>query len=146
MGAPSAGRNHLDDSVLILLPFVALLGGMLLELLGAGLLSARAKGWLALVSALAALGGVLAAWPRLLAGHALEASFAPGTAHPLGLPCGRPVLPVRPHGGRIGTAVLLYSISYMARERGATRFYALILLFIAGSCTWSTRPTCSCCT
>jgi multicomponent Na+:H+ antiporter subunit A len=123
----------LDDSVLILLPFVALLGGMLLELLGAGLLSARAKGWLALVSALAALGGVLAAWPRLLAGHALEASFGAWDG-PIRLAFhvdGLSFLFALMAAG-IGTAVLLYSISYMARERGATRFYALILLFIAG--------------
>jgi len=106
---------------------------MLLELLGAGLLSARAKGWLALVSALAALGGVLAAWPRLLAGHALEASFGAWDG-PIRLAFhvdGLSFLFALMAAG-IGTAVLLYAISYMAHERGATRFYALILLFIAG--------------
>ena len=32
----------------------------------------------------------------------------------------------------IGSAVLLYSVAYMDREKGTTRFYALMLIFIAG--------------
>jgi len=32
----------------------------------------------------------------------------------------------------IGAAVLLYSVGYMAHEKGTTRFYSFVLIFIAG--------------
>jgi NADH:ubiquinone oxidoreductase subunit 5 (subunit L)/multisubunit Na+/H+ antiporter MnhA subunit len=35
-------------------------------------------------------------------------------------------------GTGLGSAVLLYSIGYMAHDRGATRFYAFMLTFICG--------------
>jgi multicomponent Na+:H+ antiporter subunit A len=35
-------------------------------------------------------------------------------------------------GAGIGSAVLLYSVGYMEKEKGATRFYSLVLIFIAG--------------
>ena len=35
-------------------------------------------------------------------------------------------------GAGIGTAVLLYAVTYMDHEKGTTRFFSLILIFIAG--------------
>jgi multicomponent K+:H+ antiporter subunit A len=116
------------------LPLAALAAGALLELLLARLLSPRAKGWLAFGSGLAALGGALGLMAPIAAGSALEATLIPWDRG----------VPLRYHidglslvfilmATGIGTAILLYCIHYMADEReGATRFYALMLTFMAG--------------
>jgi multicomponent Na+:H+ antiporter subunit A len=123
----------LTDTALILIPHAALLGGILLEGLGARLLSSRAKGWLALAAVLAALAGVAAAWPAVLAGHPLQASFGHWDG-PIRLAYRVDGLSFlfALMGTGIGAAVVLYSVSYLERERAATRFYSLVLLFIAG--------------
>ena len=59
----------------ILMPLAMLFGGVLLQLVLAGVLTARAKGWLALLSGVGALAGVLAIWPTILAGRAFDLSF-----------------------------------------------------------------------
>jgi multicomponent Na+:H+ antiporter subunit A len=121
------------DSALILIPHAALAGGILLELLGARLLSGRAKGWLAVAAVLAALAGVAAAWPAVLAGRAVEARFGAWDGpvqlayHLDGLSFLFALM-----GTGIGAAVALYAVAYLEREPAATRFYALVLLFIAG--------------
>lgn len=118
---------------LVLIPVGALLVGVLLILALAGLLSARAKGWIAFASSLVALGGVLALWPLTRSGQVVEAHFlawdgpAALAYHVDGL---SQLFALMATG--IGTAILLYSIAYMARDPAPARFYTLMLLFIAG--------------
>ncbi|MDR3776130.1 MAG: proton-conducting transporter membrane subunit [Terracidiphilus sp.] len=106
---------------------------MLLQLILAGALTARAKGWLALFSGVSALAGVLAIWPTILAGGAFDIAFGHWDGpiqlayHIDGLSFLFALM-----GAGIGSAVLLYSVGYMEKEKGATRFYSLVLIFIAG--------------
>jgi len=116
-----------------LIPLAMLLGGVLLQLILAGVLTARAKGWLALLSGVGALAGVLAIWPTILAGGAFDIAFGHWDGpiqlayHIDGLSFLFALM-----GAGIGSAVLLYSVGYMEKEKGATRFYSLVLIFIAG--------------
>lgn len=118
---------------LILLPLIALLVGVAIELVLARVLSARGKGWLAFVSCIAALVGVTLIWSPILRGETLELqltiSITPAALayHADGLSFLFALM-----AAAIGAAVLLYSIAYMAEDKGATRFYALMLVFIAG--------------
>ena len=124
----------MNDTWLVLIPILALVAGMALEAVFAGVLSPRAKGWVAFLSGLTSLAGVIAACPAVLsAGRVVNVNF--------GLWDGPVQLAYRIDGlslmfalmgAGIGTAVLLYSVSYMEREKGTTRFYCLILTFIAG--------------
>jgi multicomponent Na+:H+ antiporter subunit A len=106
---------------------------VLLQLLLAGVLSARAKGWLALISGVGSLAGVVAAWPTIMAGRVFDTTF--------GLWDGPIRLAYHVDGlsflfaimaAGIGSAVLLYSVGYMEDDKGTTRFYSLVLVFIAG--------------
>jgi multicomponent K+:H+ antiporter subunit A len=116
------------------LPLAALAAGALLELLLGRVLSPRAKGWLAFGSGLTALAGALGLIAPIAAGSALEGTLVPWDR---GVPLryhvdGLSLVFVLMATG-IGTAILLYCIHYMADEReGVTRFYALMLTFIAG--------------
>ena len=116
-----------------LLPLGVLFAGVLLQLILAGVLTARAKGWLALLSGLGALAGVLAVWPTILAGRTFDLALGHWDGpiqlayHIDGLGFLFALM-----GAGIGSAVLLYSVGYMEKEKGATRFYALMLIFIAG--------------
>ena len=117
----------------VLMPLGMLLGGVLLQLVLAGAISARAKGWLALLSGLGALAGVVAIWPAIIAGHAFDIKFGHWDG-PIQLAYrvdGLSFLFALMAVG-IGSAVLLYAVSYMEEEKGATRFYCLVLIFIAG--------------
>jgi multicomponent K+:H+ antiporter subunit A len=115
-------------------PFAALMAGVLVELLLGRALSPRVKGWVAFASGLAALSGALALIPPIAAGQAVEGTLFPWDK---GIPLryhvdGLSLVFVLMATG-IGTAILLYCIRYMAGEReGATRFYALMLTFMAG--------------
>jgi NADH:ubiquinone oxidoreductase subunit 5 (subunit L)/multisubunit Na+/H+ antiporter MnhA subunit len=117
----------------ILIPLTMLFGGVLLQLVLAGVLSARVKGWLALLSGVSALAGVLAIWPTILAKRAFDLTFGHWDGpiqlayHIDGLSLLFALM-----GAGIGSAVLLYSIGYMEKEKGTTRFYSLVLIFIAG--------------
>lgn len=117
----------------VLVPIGILLAGVILEGLLAGLLSARAKGWLAFLSSLGGLIGVLGLWPAMLAGRTVDVAF--------GLWDGPIQLAYHIDGvsflfalmaAGIGSAVLLYSVGYMEKEKGTTRFFVLMLVFIAG--------------
>jgi len=120
-------------SVFTLLPICILAVGVLLQLALARVLSPAGKGWLAFGSALIALGVVLVRLPLI---HQVEARdvhvltwdgpitlayHIDGLSHLFAF-----------MATGIGTAILLYSIAYMARDRAATRFYVLMLIFIAG--------------
>lgn len=116
------------------MPLAALVAGALLQLLLARALSPRGKGWLASASGLVALLGALRLTPAIATGGRVEATLLswdrsiPLRYHVDGLSL---VFVLMATG--IGTAILLYCIGYMAEERdGATRFYALMLTFMAG--------------
>jgi multicomponent Na+:H+ antiporter subunit A len=119
---------------LVAAPLVALLVGVLLELLLGGALSPRAKGWVAFGSGLTALAGALALVPPIAAGGAVEGMLYPwdrGVSLRFHLDGLSLVFVLMATG--IGTAILLYCVRYMAGEReGTTRFYALMLTFMAG--------------
>jgi multicomponent Na+:H+ antiporter subunit A len=96
--------------------------------------SARAKGWLAFVACLAALGGMLAMLPAVSQGQSVDSGILPwdhGVILQLHLDGLSLVFGLMATG--IGAAILLYCVGYMAHEpEGVTRFYALMLTFIAG--------------
>lgn len=123
---------------LAFLPIVVLLAGCLLELLLGSFLSRKLKGWLAFACGLASFVSVLFMLPETWAGGAIaspaQQAGAIGAAlayHIDGLSMLFMLM-----GTCIGTAILLFSIRYMEEEeRGTTRFYVLMLVFIAGLVT-----------
>lgn len=123
----------MDARYVALIPLAALFGGVLLQAILAGVLSAKSKGWLALISGAASLVGVAAVWPTIMAGQAIDFTFGHWDGpiqiayHIDGLGFLFAMM-----GAGIGTAVLLYSVGYMEKEKGVTRFYCLVLTFIAG--------------
>ncbi len=123
----------MDSNYAVLMPLGMLLGGALLQLVLAGALSARAKGWLALLSGLGSLAGVVAIWPAIIAGRTFDIKFGHWDGpiqlayHVDGLGFLFALM-----GAGIGSAVLLYAVSYMEKEKGTTRFYCLVLIFITG--------------
>lgn len=123
----------MEASSVVLAPLAVLLGGIALEALLARALSPRGKGWLAFAAGSGALLGVLAAWPRVVRGEAVDVAFGRWDG-PVQLAYHVDALgflfALMATG--IGAAVLLYAVSYMEHERATTRFYALVLLFIAG--------------
>jgi multicomponent Na+:H+ antiporter subunit A len=111
-----------------------LVGGVLLQILAGRALSNRAKGALAAAAGLAAFACLALLIPSVASGQQVEIALADWDA-------GIPVL-LRIDGlgllfalmaSGIGSAILVYSAAYMASEpSGVTRFYALMLAFIAG--------------
>ena len=120
-------------SFAVLIPLAVLGAGVLLQLLLAGALTARAKGWLALLFGVGACAGVVAVWPTILSGGVFDVSFGRWDG-PIQLAYRIDGLSLlfALMGAGIGSAVLLYSVGYMEKEKGATRFYCLVLTFIAG--------------
>ncbi len=120
-------------SVFMVFPICVLLIGVLLQLALARVLSPKAKGWFAFSSALIALGVVLVRLPLIRQGEVRDYRFltwdGPITLayHIDGL---SQLFALMALG--IGAAILLYSVAYMAHDRAATRFYMLMLTFIAG--------------
>jgi multicomponent Na+:H+ antiporter subunit A len=110
-----------------------LLAGIFLELLLARMLSPRAKGVLAVLCCAPALSAVLALFPAIRSGSALDLRLLPWDG-PLSLVLHVDALSIlfAFMGTGIGAIVLLYSVSYMAEDKGATRFYAIMLTFICG--------------
>ncbi len=120
--------------ILAAVPLAALIAGVLLELLLGRVLSLRAKGWVAFGSGLTALAGALALIPPVTAGGVVVRTIFPWDK---GVPLryhvdGLSLVFVLMATG-IGSAILLYCIHYMENEHeGTTRFYALMLTFMAG--------------
>lgn len=117
-----------------ILPLAALGAGILLQLALDRALSPQGKGWLAFVSGLVALAGVLILLPTTAQGGVVDSTLfrwdqnVPMQYHIDGLSL---IFALMATG--IGSAILLYCIHYMAHEAaGVTRFYALLLTFIAG--------------
>jgi multicomponent Na+:H+ antiporter subunit A len=121
-------------NVFAVIPVAALLFGVIIQLILAQVLSRRIKGWLALLFCLAGFAAVLAMIPTIASGKVIEVTLLPWDK---GLPLqyhidGLSIVFALMATG-IGSAILLYSVDYMAHEpAGVTRFYALMLVFIAG--------------
>jgi multicomponent Na+:H+ antiporter subunit A len=119
------------SSILVLFPFYALLGGICLLLVFGRWMSSRSKGILAVAACLAALGGVVAVALSIQSGRALELTVLSWDGplvlayHVDGLSLMFALMATA-----IGAVILLYSIGYMARDPGSTRFYVLMLVFI----------------
>jgi multicomponent Na+:H+ antiporter subunit A len=116
------------------LPLEVLAVGVFLQFVLSRVLSQKGKGRLAFVFGLGALASVLALLPTILQGGTVESSVSlwdqnvPLQFHVDGLSM---VFALMATG--IGSAILLYCIGYMAHEPGGvTRFYVLMLTFIAG--------------
>jgi multicomponent Na+:H+ antiporter subunit A len=118
---------------LILLAPCSLVIGAVLQLLVARLLSARAKGVLAVLCSLPALAAAVVALPMIQGGGALDYRM-PLWDGPIALVFHIDALSVlfALMGTALGAMILLYSIGYMAHDRAATRFYATMLVFIGG--------------
>ena len=117
------------------LPVLTLLAGGLLQLALGRVLSPVGKGILATACAAIAFVAALTLVPAIMHGEVLT---APLIAHwdggfSLALRLDGLGALFTLMGTGTGTAILLYSIRYMAHEEhGTTRFYALMLVFIAG--------------
>ena len=118
---------------MLMVPVCALLIGILLQAVLARALSSKAKGWLALACSLASFAGVLALYPEVMHRRTIDLVLARWDG-PLSLAYRIDGLSqmFALMATAIGSAVLLYSIGYMAHDRGATRFYILMQVFIAG--------------
>ena len=121
-------------TTLTVIPFVALLSGVLVQLLFGGLLSRLWKGRLAFFFSLVAFGSMLALIPAIQGGRALDFNlFEWDRGIALALHVDGLSVIFGLMGTGIGAAILLYSSRYMAHEEeGTTRFYALMLVFIGG--------------
>jgi NADH:ubiquinone oxidoreductase subunit 5 (subunit L)/multisubunit Na+/H+ antiporter MnhA subunit len=123
----------MTSATLVLAAPALLALGVALQLALSRLLSPRVKGALALLCAVPALGAVLALLPAVQGGGAVDV-LAGAWDGPLRLALHVDALSVlfAAMGTGIGSIVLLYSVGYMAEDRAATRFYALMLTFIGG--------------
>ncbi len=120
--------------ILVILPLAALLAGALAQLLLGKTLSRAGKGWLAFLTCLVALGGVLALLPAVQGGQVVKVSlfdWDQGISLAFAVDGLSLVFGLMATG--IGGAILLYCTSYMAHEEeGTTRFYTLMSIFIGG--------------
>jgi len=118
---------------LILIAPCSLLLGAALQILVARLVSARTKGILAFLACLPAVLAVALTAPWVRAGQAIDLNFLHWDG-PLALVFHVDALSIlfALMGTGLGAFVLLYSVGYMAHDKSATRFYASMLVFIAG--------------
>jgi len=118
---------------LILIAPCSLLLGAALQLLLARLFSARTKGILAFLACLPAVLAVALTAPWVRAGQTIDVNLFHWDG-PLALVFHVDALSIlfALMGTGLGAFVLLYSVSYMANDKAATRFYASMLVFIAG--------------
>src|SRR5258708_7303081 len=118
---------------LILVAPCSLLLGAVLQILVARRYSARTKGILAMLSCLPAVLAVAATVHLVQAGQAFDINVLQWDG-PLALVLHVDALSVlfALMGAGLGGFVLLYSIGYMDHDKAATRFYASMLIFIAG--------------
>jgi multicomponent Na+:H+ antiporter subunit A len=123
----------MNAETLILIAPCSLLLGAALQILVARLCSARTKGILAFLACLPAVVAVAGLIGSVKAGRAVDLN-AMHWDGPLALVFHVDALSVlfALMGTGLGAFVLLYSIGYMAHDKAATRFYASMLVFIAG--------------
>ena len=115
-------------------PLAVLAAGAVLQVILGRVLPNRAKGWLAFACGLAALAALLGLIPAVANGAAVDQLVfdwdqgLPVLLHVDGLGLLFALM-----AAGIGSAILLYCTAYMAHEpSGTSRFYALMLAFIAG--------------
>jgi len=117
---------------LVFLPIAMLLVGVVLQALLSRVLTSTGKGWLAFGASVAAMVCVVALWPSVFHGAALDLQLGAWDGH----------ITLSYHvdglsqlfalmGTGIGSAVLLFSVSYMSHDKSATRFYIVMQVFIA---------------
>ncbi|MGA2831880.1 MAG: proton-conducting transporter membrane subunit [Terracidiphilus sp.] len=125
--------SAMNAETLILIAPCSLLVGAALQILAARLLNARAKGILAFITCLPAVASVVALVGWTKAGQFVDLNVLHWDG-PLALVFHVDALSVlfALMGTGLGAFVLLYSIGYMAHDKSATRFYASMLIFIAG--------------
>ena len=118
---------------LILVAPCSLLLGAIFQLLVARFCSAKAKGILAILFCLPSLLAVIATAPYVYGGQAIDFAVREWNL-PAMIAIHVDALSVlfALMGTGIGGFVLLYSVGYMAHDKSATRFYATMLVFIAG--------------
>src|ERR1019366_4998161 len=117
------------------LPVLTLLSGFVLQLVLARVLTPVGKGILATTAATVAFLFALMLVPSIMSGEVLTAALIThwdgGFALALRIDGLGALFMLM--GTGTGAAILLYSIRYMAHEEhGTTRFYAIMLVFIAG--------------
>lgn len=115
------------------LAICSLLLGAAVQILLARLCGPRVKGILATLACAPALLAVLDLLPAVQSGHAIDVTLA-AAGTPLALVLHIDALSIlfALMGVLLGACVLLYSIGYMAEDKAATRFYCIMLVFIAG--------------
>jgi len=112
---------------------IALFGGIITQLLLGKVLKARVKGWLAFLFGIMALIGIIGLAPAIIAGQKIELNLLPWQAESsFSLYFDGLSLLFGLMATGIGSAILYYCIDYMSHESNTTRFYALMLTFIAG--------------
>ncbi|MGD0830466.1 MAG: proton-conducting transporter membrane subunit [Terracidiphilus sp.] len=123
----------MNAATLILIAPCSLLLGAVIQILAAKLYSARAKGILAFLACLPAVASVIGLIGWVKAGQAIDLNVLHWDG-PLALVFHVDALSVlfALMGTGLGAFVLLYSIGYMAHDKSATRFFASMLVFIAG--------------
>ena len=117
------------------LPILLLLGGFVLQLLLARALTPVGKGILATAATLAAFAASLMLVPPSMDGIVMQANLLAPWDGPfaIGLRVDGLSVLFMVMGTGIGAAILLFSVRYMEHEeQGTTRFYAIMLVFIAG--------------
>jgi len=104
-----------------------------LQLVLAPVLPSRGKGALALLCCVPALISVIYTIPKVMGGRAIDLTLLPWDG-PLALALHVDALSIlfAFMGTMLGGIVLLYSIGYMAKDAAATRFYAIMMVFIGG--------------
>lgn len=122
-----------SNESLVVGALLPLLAGIVLQLAAARLCTARTKGVLALACSLPSLVAVLSTFVRVRRSGPVDFSAMPWDG-PLTLAFHVDMLSLMfaLMATGLGAAVLLYSVGYMAHERAATRFYALMLTFLCG--------------
>ena len=123
----------MNAATLILIAPCSLLLGAAIQILAAKLCSARTKGILAFLACLPAVASVIGLIGWVRAGQAIDLNVLHWDG-PLALVFHVDALSVlfALMGTGLGAFVLLYSIGYMAHDKSATRFFASMLVFIAG--------------
>ncbi len=112
---------------------VILLGGVVVQLVLGKILPNRAKGWIAFAFGIFSFLGISFLAPTIINGKTISINLFPWQSESSfslyfdGLSFLFALM-----GTGIGSAILFYCIDYMAHETGTTRFYALMLTFIAG--------------
>ncbi|MEJ2579237.1 MAG: proton-conducting transporter membrane subunit, partial [Kineosporiaceae bacterium] len=114
-------------------PIAVLGAGVLIQVLLSRTLTGRGKGWAAVTATVVAAATTAAWWPHLHRGGTYDLRLGSWdgpvtlTFHADGLSL---LFALMATG--IGTAILLYSVGYLAADAAATRFYVLMQIFIAG--------------